>query len=207
MSPRWQRFPVLYATVVSIASAFLAVAGLAGARPGKVAFDEIDVHRINVVEPDGTLRMTISNRARLPGIIRHGKEEPFDRPQAGMLFYNDEASEVGGLVFGGRKDAKGDVTDSGGSLSFDRYGGNQIVQLIGVHDKEDRFAGLAVTDSPPGGPNHRRIWVGTDETSAASVALTDRDGKKRVVLEVAPDGAARLVFLDVAGKPVREIKP
>ncbi len=207
MSPRWQRFLVVYATVVSIASAFLAVAGFAGARPGKVAFDEIDVHRINVVEPDGTLRMTISNRARLPGIIRHGKEEPFDRPQAGILFYNDEASEVGGLIFGGRKDAKGDVTDSGGSLSFDRYGGNQIVQLIGVHDKEDRFAGLAVTDSPPGGPNHRRIWVGTDETSAASVALTDRDGKKRVVLEVAPDGAARLVFLDVAGKPVREIKP
>jgi hypothetical protein len=70
---------------------------------------------------------------------------------AGVVFYNDEGSENGGLIFGGRKNAKGEVVDSGGALSFDRYDGNQEVQLIGVHDKEDRFAGLIVADSPPGG--------------------------------------------------------
>ncbi len=50
-------------------------------------FDQITVHRINIVEPNGTLRMVISNHAQLPAIIVHGKEQSFARPQAGMLFY------------------------------------------------------------------------------------------------------------------------
>jgi hypothetical protein len=46
---------------------------------------------INVREPDGTLRMVISNHARLPGVVVRAKDNPpVDRPYAGMLFYNDE---------------------------------------------------------------------------------------------------------------------
>lgn len=97
--------------------------------------DQINVHRINIVEPDGTLRMVISNHAQLPGIIARGKEQMFTRPQAGILFYNDEGSENGGLIFGGHRNSKGEVVDSGGSLSFDKYEANQIVQLAGVDDK------------------------------------------------------------------------
>lgn len=74
--------------------------------PGQhTQFDVIQVHRIDVVEPDGTLRMVISNKNRLPPVIVKGKEHPEfgePRPQAGMLFYNDEGSENGGLIFGGR---------------------------------------------------------------------------------------------------------
>jgi len=56
-------------------------------------FDAITAQRINVIEPNGTLRMVISNRARLPGVIVKGKEQPkIDRPQAGMIFYNDAPS-------------------------------------------------------------------------------------------------------------------
>lgn len=51
-----------------------------------------------------------------------------------MLFYNDDASENGGLIFSGSKNGKGEVVDSGVSLSFDRYGGKQEVNLIGVND-------------------------------------------------------------------------
>jgi hypothetical protein len=147
------------------------------------AFDEIQVHRINIVEPDGTLRMVISNRSRLPGVIVKGKEQPqSDRPQAGMIFYNDEGSENGGLIFGGRRNEKGEVVDSGGSLSFDKYDANQIVQLAGVDDKNDRFAGLAVSDQS------RRIWVGRTEDGTASVSLMAADGKKRIQMQVTADG-------------------
>jgi hypothetical protein len=67
--------------------------------------------------------MIISNSKKLPGVIVHGKEvEQVDRPQAGMLFYNDEASENEGLIFGGSKNVRGEVVNSGASLSFDRYG-------------------------------------------------------------------------------------
>lgn len=126
---------------------------------------------------------------------------------AGVVFYNDEGSENGGLIFGGRKNAKGEVVDAGGALSFDRYDGNQEVQLIGVHDKEDRFAGLIVADSPPGGHGHRRIWVGKEDDGAARVELRDANGKKRLVLEVLADGASSLSFLDEAGKVVNRIEP
>lgn len=199
-----QRFLVLYASVLTI---LLAVLIFSGAAPSKSAhFDEITVQRINVVEPDGTLRMVISDHAKLPGIIVRGKEQAFDRPQAGMLFYNEEGSENGGLIFGGRRNSKGEVVDSGGSLSFDKYDANQIVQLAGVDDKEDRFAGLAVSDSAATGSN-RRLWAGSSEDGSSVVALMDAKGKKRIAMEVTADGTPRLYFLDADGKVTNQITP
>lgn len=185
----------------------LTLATPAPSNEARTSFDEIDVHRINVREPDGTLRMVISNHASLPGIIVDGEETPFYRPQAGILFYNDDASETGGLIFGGHRNEQGEVEDSGVSLSFDRYGANQIVQLIGVHDRTDRFAGLSVSDSDPDEGGHRRIWVGRGDDGAARIELRDGDGRSRIVLEVADDGAASLSFFDRDGEVVRRLAP
>lgn len=206
MRPKYEHALSIYAGVVTAILCFvLLVAAVPSSKTAR--FDQIDVQRINVREPDGTLRMVVANHARLPGIIIRGKEQPFDRPQAGIIFYNDEGSENGGLIFGGRKNAKGDVVDSGGSLSFDRYDGNQEVQLIGVHDKEDRFAGLAVSDSPPNAQGHRRIWVGKEDDGAARVEMRDANGKKRLILEVLADGRSSLSFLDAGGKVIDRIEP
>jgi hypothetical protein len=169
--------------------------------------DEITVQRINIVEPDGTPRLIISNHAKLPGILVHGKEKPLDRPQAGLIFLNDEGTEIGGLIFGGRKDKDGKVRDSGGSLSFDRYGANQVVQLLGVDDAEDRLAGLAVSDSPSGSDVRRRIWLGRGDDGAASLALLDGAGHKRIVMKVAENGESQISVLDATGKTVKELLP
>ncbi len=91
----------------------------AQSQPVPAAFDSITVHRINVVEPDGTLRMVISNHASFPGVIRHGKEE----------------------------------------------------------------------------------------SGTASVVLNDAAGKKRIAMEVQPDGSASLAFFDSAGKVLWKIVP
>ena len=176
-------------------------------RPRSTAMDEITVQRINIVEPDGTPRMIISNHARLPGVLVHGKEKPLDRPQAGVIFLNDEGSEIGGLIFGGRKDKDGKVRDSGGSLSFDRYEANQVVQLLGVDDAEDRLAGLMVSDSPSGTDVRRRVWLGRGDDGAATLALRDGEGRKRIVMSVAEDGTSRISVLDADGKTVRELLP
>lgn len=197
------RILLLYSLFISTLLAVVLVRAVG--RPRAPLFDEITVHRINVVEPDGTLRMVISDHARLPGIIVRGKEQAYERPQAGMLFYNDEGSENGGLIFGGHRNAKGEVIDSGGSLSFDKYDANQTVQLAGVDDKEDRFSGLIVSDSSAGNQSHRRVWVGRAEDGVASVALMDTAGRKRIVMEVAADGEPRLFFLDANGKVVNQV--
>jgi hypothetical protein len=117
----------------------------------------------------------------------------------GFFFTTTKGPENGGLIFGGRRDKQGKVVYSGGSLSFDKYDANQIVQLAGVDDHEDRFAGLIVSDSHPGTDTRRRVWVGRDDTGAASVALMDTNGKKRLVLQVKPDGTPELTFLDANG--------
>lgn len=204
MSPLGQRFLVIYAGVLTAVFAITVLGGFA-ARTGR--FDTIQVQRIDVVEPDGTLRMVISDHARLPGIIVHGREQAFARPQAGMLFYNDEGSENGGLIFGGRRNARGQVTDSGGSLSFDRYGANQIVQLLGVDDHEDRMAGLIVSDSPEKAQGHRRVWLGRSDDGTATLAMMDGAGRKRLLFEVPADGNPSLAFMDANGKVVQRLAP
>ena len=96
-----------YAAVVT---ALLGVLSLAAFRQNaqKTKFGEIDVERINVLEPDGSYRMVISNRPRSIGPIYKGK--PFGyaggtRP--GIIFFNDEGTENGGLTFEGKKGADG----------------------------------------------------------------------------------------------------
>lgn len=191
----------LLATLALGAGAFFVLAAEGTDRTD--AFDEITVHRINVVEPDGTLRMVLSSHDRLPGIVVRGEERPFERPQAGIIFYNDEASEIGGLIFGGRRDVHGDIVNSGGSLTFDRYEANQIVQLAGVDDSEDVFAGLSVADSPSGDEVHRRIWVGRGADGVAVVALMDGAGRRRLTMEVPETGSPSLTFLAEDGSVVK----
>ncbi len=194
-----QRFLIVYSGILTLA---FMVTVLCGFTLIDRTFDQITVHRINVVEPNGTLRMVISDHAELPGVIVKGKQEaPPTRPQAGMLFYNDEGSEVGGLIFAGHKNSRGQVVDSGGSLSFDKYGASQIVQLAGVDDKTNRFAGLSVSGYV-GKTRAQRVWVGRGRDGDATVALMDAKGRKRLVLDVTPEGAASISFLDASGKVI-----
>jgi hypothetical protein len=80
-----QQFLLIYSAVLSTVLAVLMLTGANAHR--SQSFDDIQVHRINVVEPNGTLRMVISDHDRLPGVIIKGKEQPrSDRPQVGMLF-------------------------------------------------------------------------------------------------------------------------
>jgi len=196
---------VLYA---GVATALLALTAVTRGAATNQEFDEITVHRIKVVEPDGTLRMVISNHDGFPGVIAQGKEKgPNQRPGAGMLFYNDEGTENGGLIFAGHQNANGEVVDSGGSLSFDKYGANQIVQLAGVSDKDNRFAGLRIKDISVAGPGNNRVWVGNSDDGAATVALYDASGRRRIVMEVKADGASTLTFLDANGRVVNQLLP
>jgi hypothetical protein len=200
MTKTGQRILLVYSLLASATLIMTFLTGAASRKPQE--FDEIRVHRIDIVEPDGTLRMVISNRDQLPGVIVQGKEQPkSDRPQAGMLFYNDEGSENGGLIFGGHKNAQGEIVNSGGSLSFDKYGASQIVQLAGVDDIENRFAGLAVNDG------RRRIWVGRTGDGTATIDLRDGAGRKRIEMLAPAEGTPSLEFLDEQGLVIQRLVP
>src|SRR5919199_6103357 len=98
-----------------------------GAR--KARFTEIDVERINVVEPDGKLRLVIANRPRSIGPIYKGK--PFGYPggsRPGIIFFNDEGSENGGLTFSAGRRPDGTYRASS-QLAFDQFEQDQILYL------------------------------------------------------------------------------
>ena len=76
--PKAQRFLVAYSGVLTCILTAVVLMGFGPSRDK--TFEEITVQRLNVVEPDGTLRMVISNHDRFPGIIKRGKERAFERP-------------------------------------------------------------------------------------------------------------------------------
>ena len=60
------------------------------------------MERINVVEPNGQVKLVLSNKERLPGpgnIVsgKYGKRAGMKSP--GIIFYNDKGDECGGLSF------------------------------------------------------------------------------------------------------------
>src|SRR5262249_9926008 len=97
------RFLTVYSGVLTAVFAITFLSGFAGGK--RTTFEEIYVQRINIVEPDGTLRMVLSCKSKAPGVIIRGKEYPHpNRKTAGVLFFNDEGTENGGLSFGGMKE-------------------------------------------------------------------------------------------------------
>ena len=92
--------PPLFSGVASCAIALAAITLLTGAKAPPPHFEEINVGRIHVREPDGTLRRVISNRAPFPGAPWKGQElpRPDRRAAAGLLFVNDEGTENGGPI-------------------------------------------------------------------------------------------------------------
>ena len=126
-----------------------AVLALGAFRQGqRTRFTEIDVERINIIEKDGKLRLTISNSARLPDPIIGGKSYPLrggtGAGSAGLIFFNDEGNENGGLAFAGRKTATGHRAN--GHLTFDQFDQDEAL-AFSYSDVDGRArAGLTISD-------------------------------------------------------------
>ena len=140
-----QKFLAVYSGVLTLAFAFAVLLGAREPAPN-ASFDQITVHRINIVEPNGTTRMILSDNAEFPGAYYLGKEYPrTDRDATGMLFNDDEGTENGGLIFGGKKDKDG-VTHSWGHLSFDEYQRDQTMVVESSSDGGSRNTYYALND-------------------------------------------------------------
>ncbi len=217
----------LVLALVALTSAFAA--------HGSARFDELSVERLNVVEPDGQVRMVLANRERTPGPIERGK--PFGYgpgERTGMIFYNDEETEAGGLIFSGK--TEGDDPTAVGSLTFDQYNRDQTIALQYVENDGRRRAGLAISDYSTNVTNAEwsaeyeriramtdtaarrkamarwrenggrlRVFVGRRFNGDAAVILADAQGRSRLRLVVDSAGTAAIEFLGDSGKVVRRI--
>src|SRR5271157_634485 len=225
-----RRFLTIYSGVLTAIFTVTILGGFAGPTK-KTVFDEISVQRINIVEPDGTLRMVLSDKSRAPGLIIKGKEYPHeDRKTAGVLFFNDEGTENGGLIFGGMKDKDGKV-ESWGHLSFDQYDQDQVFTIDAGEENGSRRSGVAIWDRGdypitdaieassrieklPAAQQEaewnkfmashpgdkQRAYLGRVGDRSVGLRLMDQEGRDRLCLRVKPDGSPVIQFLDASGK-------
>ncbi|MGY3038991.1 hypothetical protein ACVWWQ_000578 [Rhodanobacter sp. TND4EL1] len=208
MKPIGQRFLMIYAGVLTTVFAVTVLSGFVQT-PRKLSLDQLDVQRINVREPDGTLRLVISDAASAPGIYIKGKEYPHpNRKVAGMTFYNDEGSENGGLIFGGEKDKDG-TKESHGHLSFDAYEQDQTMALDSHQEKDGRYTKLQFNDYPDYSILEEIQLMTSikdlpmDQQKARLKAFFDKHGgpTRRMLLGRNTDGSVQLAMNDLQGRP------
>ena len=111
-------------------------------RAGAERFEVIDVDRINVVGPDGKYAVVISNADHMPGVVMNGKERKDGRRGAGLLFYNADGNEAGGLIFDSQQGDSG--VQAFGQLSLDRFESDQVAALRYIESPAGWEAGLQV---------------------------------------------------------------
>jgi hypothetical protein len=216
----------------------VALLGAFSAATGPARFTEIEVERINVVEADGRLALVIANAARLPGVIMRGKEYPASlsggrEESSGMLFFNHEGTEAGGLTYGSRQTDNG--VAAGGSFTFDRMNQDQVVQIAYTEGAPGRvFSGMQVWDRPAHHAQElldvalaqqagefteeefmrrvqpliagtaRRVRLGSSSRTAL-LEMSDTRGVPRIRMVVDSLDVARLEFRDAEGRVMLRI--
>lgn len=181
-----------------------------GARNGK--FDEITVKRINVIGEDGSLRMVISNETRQHSGRSDGKDWPKRQRPAGIIFFDNDGNECGGLIYG-VSDKNGKI-ENGMSFTMDNYKNDQVVQLVNNESydsgKNAVSRGLVVNEYPIGSDlwefmeQYHTIEKIKDSTlrDRKMKALFDHSGgKRRLFVGRNGENQTGLFLYDTTGKP------
>jgi hypothetical protein len=202
--------------VCALNGMILAVLLLSGfSKPARLRAIEVDAERINIVDPAGKHLLVMAGRQRIPGPSAGGKEYPRSVSDgreylSGLIFFNEEGDEVGGLLFNGIKKEAGGYS-AVGHLSFDQWKQNQVVAIQYIDGGKTRRAGLNVWDRPVDAPMEReldRIARMQQATGAAREALQreaseararGEQGVQRVFLG-SQDKEAQLVLRDTKGR-------
>ena len=203
------RFLATYSGSLTILFVLAILYGLAHAASTQ-NFDEITVHRINVVEPDGTIRLVLTNTASAPGIYIQNKEyaHPRGRKGAGLLFFDEEGTEDGGLSYGIAKDQSGKVLGSNGHLSFDQYMQDQIFTIDAGRDGDKKFSLLrmddrgdyAITEALEAVTRISKLPKDQQEPAFKKFIAAHPGDHPRVILGRARDGGCVLQLKDTEGR-------
>lgn len=169
--------------------------------------DRITARRLDIVDADGTIRMTLSGSTPAPIIDGIQYRRAFN--VAGLILYDEKGSERGGFgtadVDGGMAvlaldhpamDAIGWRVSPDGSVSFVI---NQAPPLIRDPGLGDALVPGVLT------PTRMELSVAADGTP--TVALSDKNDKPRVRLTVTEEGFGAIQFLNATGDVIHTISP
>ena len=203
-------------------------------------FKSINVENLNIVDKDGKVRLRLFNSDNIPPLIMDGKDIlPGHRqndPMSGLMFYNGDGEECGGLIFGSRKDEDGNY-ESAASITFDQYKQDQVVQMHYIDDNGEKHYGFSIYDRPSTPlseliekdgeiqnsnlsedekekelnavweGNTRRAFMGKNKKGEVSVQLFDTKGAPRIRMVVDEEDIPRMEFLDSLGNVTYKLPP
>ncbi len=122
-----KKLPLINFILLILIIAYILFSSLKGIRFGSdKILPEITTERLNIVGKDGNKYIVLSNPERQAVATINGEPinpEETERNIAGLLFFNEDGDEVGGLVYGI------DSTDSYQLLTFDQRKNDQIMAL------------------------------------------------------------------------------
>ena len=172
-----------------------------------VDHDRISARRIDIVDEDGTIRMTLA--AETPAPIIDGIQYRRAFGVSGLILYDEKGSERGGFgvadVDGGMAvlaldhpamDAIGWRVSPDGSVAFSI---NQAPPLIRDPGLGDRLV--------PGVETATRIKLTVAADGTPAVALADRQDRTRVRMTVTEEGYGAIEFLNAAGEVIYVLAP
>jgi hypothetical protein len=206
----------IYAVVSTLALGTLVFTSFKN-KENNILTDELTVKRINLIDEDGSLRMVISNEKRQhPGRINGKNLAPRERP-AGILFFNNQGDECGGLVYNVTKEKNS--TNSGMSFTMDNYHNDQVVQILNDetyngNNSSDIQRGIMVNEFPEGADfnatndKYQAILKikDTNQREAQLNALFDKEGsRRRLFLGRNRDNKSGLFLYDSEGNPKMKI--
>lgn len=198
-------------------------------------FKEITVERINVLEPDGSLKMVISNSSRQHPGMMNGESLGKRNRNSGIIFFNEEQDEVGGLLYSGNEKEGATFV-----LSVDQYKNDQVMQYMHYTNNEgdnryglqlwdrDKKYTLPILDSimdslDREGYNYQqklkylkeknngkpisapRLFLGRNYNTEAGLFIQDKFGTDRLRLYVDSSNTPKIEVLDETGKVIKSI--
>jgi len=204
-----------YAILSSIAFAFFILSSFGG-KDKKLNIDELTVKNLNVIGEDGKLRLVISNEKRQhPGIIE-GQTLPQRERPAGIIFFNNQGDECGGII-SGVSNEKGN-TNSFMSFTMDNYHDDQVIQLINdetyEHGDASIVRGLRINEFPVGTSlmtnikerdEIRKIKDPQERTEKENELWSKKGSKRRLFIGRSADNDTGLFLYDNNGKPKMKI--
>ena len=176
----------------------------------KKKFTELDVEKLNIVDSNGKIKMTLFNQEYIPPVILDGQDimpgHRQDDPISGLMFYNGREEECGGLIFGSEEDEDGNPSMTA-SFTFDEYRQDQVVQMSYIEEKGQTQYGFSVFDRPNRPLSHivkahREIESSdmSDEEKETAYKALYKGNAPRAFMGKSQNGDVSMKLMDSKGK-------
>lgn len=144
-------FLIAYAVLSTLFIMFFAFSSFSN-KDKNEKFDELVVKKITVIGEDNSPRMVLSNETRQHSGRMNGKDWAKRERPSGIIFFNNQGDECGGLVYKATEE-DGKIV-SGMSFTMDNYKDDQVIQILNdeyyANGKSTIERGISINQFPEG---------------------------------------------------------